>query len=147
MSLAACAALAVGGCRALRGAEPFEVLDGLVEAAARWDEETARLCRDAIRGDLSRQSPEKALERLQGWNAREAIAAAAYVFGHHPDAAREALLEAVDSPGDSDSIGTLVGALIGAHLGLAAFPPEWVRDLERSDELLELARRAYSACG
>jgi ADP-ribosylglycohydrolase len=57
------------------------------------------------------------------------------------------LLEAVDSPGDSDSIGTLVGALIGAHLGLAAFPPEWVRDLERSDELLELARRAYSACG
>jgi ADP-ribosylglycohydrolase len=146
MALAACAALAVGVCRALGGAEPFEVLDALVDAAARWDEETAVLCRSAVREEVSRQPPDRALERLQGWNAREAIAAAAYVFGRHPDSAQEALLEAVNSPGDSDSIGTLVGALVGARLGLAALPPEWVRDLERSEELLELATTAHAAC-
>ena len=147
MALAACAALAVGVRRALRGAEPSAVLDGLIDAAAHWDAETAVLCRSAARGELSGQPPEKALERLQGWNAREAVAAAAYVFGRQPDEPRKAVLEAVNSPGDSDSIGTLVGALIGARLGLAALPSAWVRDLERSDELLELARRAQAACG
>jgi ADP-ribosylglycohydrolase len=147
MALAACAGLALGVLRALHGAEPFEVLDGVIEAAARWDEETAGLCRSAARGELSRQPPEKALDRLQGWNAREAIAAAVYVFGRHPDAAREALLEAVNSPGDSDSIATLVGAWIGARLGLGALPPDWMRDVERSEELLELARTVHSASG
>lgn len=147
MALAACAAFAVGVLRALRGAEPFQVLDGVIDAAARWDEETARLCRSAARGELGRQPPEKALDRLQGWNAREAIAAAVYVFTRHPDAAREALLEAVNSPGDSDSIGTLIGAWIGARLGLRALPRDWVREVERSEELLELARTTHAACG
>ncbi len=52
----------------------------------------------------------------------------------------------MNSPGDSDSIGTLVGAWIGARLGLAALPRDWVRDVDRSEELLDVAGRAYTAC-
>jgi hypothetical protein len=44
--------------------------------------------------------------------------------------------------GDSDSIATLAGALLGARLGLEALPPDWVRDVERSAELLALGKQA-----
>jgi ADP-ribosylglycohydrolase len=144
MALAACAGLALGVLRALRGAAPHKIVRDIVEAAARWDGETAELCRSAASGELSTMRPENALQHLQGWNAREAIAGAVYVFARHPDRPRDALLEAVNSPGDSDSLGTLVGALVGARCGLDAFPVEWVRDVERSEELLQLSRKIHS---
>ena len=55
------------------------------------------------------------------------------------------MLEAVNSPGDSDSIGTLVGALLGARHGLAGLPPEWLADLEQATELRKLADRGAAA--
>jgi ADP-ribosylglycohydrolase len=73
------------------------------------------------------------------WAAHEAIAAAVYVFARHPDDPRAAILEGANTPGDSDSIATLTGALAGARTGLDALPADWVRDIERSDELLALA--------
>lgn len=143
LAFAACAAMARGTWAALHGESADAIGAAMVEAAERHDAATADMIRQAQAVAL-REEPETVLQRLQGWAAHEAIAAAAYVFARHPDDARAALLEAVNSPGDSDSIGTLVGALVGARLGLAALPPEWVSDVERSAELLELARRASS---
>ncbi len=54
---------------------------------------------------------------LLGWAADEAVAAAIYIFLRHPDNLHTALIEAVNIPGDSDSIGCLAGALVGAHIG------------------------------
>lgn len=82
------------------------------------------------------------LRRLQAWRADEALAAAIYVVARHPRDARSALLEAANSDGDSDSIATLAGALLGARLGLESLPGAWLRDVERSDELLALAGEA-----
>jgi ADP-ribosylglycohydrolase len=81
------------------------------------------------------------LERLPGWAAHEAIAAAVYTFARHPDDPRAAMLEAANTPGDSDSLATLAGALTGCRAGLGAIPEEWVRDVERSAELIGLACR------
>jgi ADP-ribosylglycohydrolase len=141
LAFAACAAMARATLAALRGEAPAAIAAAMVEAAQRYDTATADLIRGALVAAQT-EAPESVLLRLQGWAAHEAIAAAAYVFARHPDDARSALLEAVNSPGDSDSIGTLVGALVGARLGLAALPEEWVREVERSSELLELASRA-----
>src|SRR5439155_17604489 len=80
------------------------------------------------------------LGHSEAWAAHEAIAAAVYLFTRHPDDPRTAILEGANTPGDSDSIATLAGSLVGARAGLGALPAEWVRDVERSDELLELAR-------
>ena len=85
--------------------------------------------------------PDVTLQRLQGWAAHEAIAAAVYVFTRHPDDPRAAILEGANTPGDSDSIATLAGGLVGARCGVDALPAEWVRDVERSEELAELARQ------
>jgi len=65
-----------------------------------------------------------------------------FVVARHPQDIRAALLEGANASGDSDSIATLAGALLGARLGLQALPPEWVRDVERSEVLLGLAGRA-----
>ena len=87
--------------------------------------------------------PEVTLSRLQGWAAHEAIAAGAYVFTRHANDPRTAILEAANTPGDSDSIATLAGALLGAHLGIDAIPSEWVNDVERSEALSQLAGEVF----
>ena len=76
---------------------------------------------------------------LRAWAAHEAIAAGVYLLERHPDDPAAAILEGANTPGDSDSIATLAGALVGARRGLASLPADWVRDVERSDELLALA--------
>jgi ADP-ribosylglycohydrolase len=86
--------------------------------------------------------PEVTLNRLRAWAAHEAIAAAVYLFARYPDDPAGAILEGANTPGDSDSIATLAGAMLGARCGVGALPAEWVRDVERSDELQELAVRA-----
>ncbi len=50
--------------------------------------------------------------------------------------------EGANTPGDSDSLATLAGALTGARCGLDALPAAWIRGVEGSRKLLELARRA-----
>jgi ADP-ribosylglycohydrolase len=141
LAFAACAAMARAMVATLHGESPGAVAHAMVDAARRYDVATAELIAGAVAA-APREEPESVLQRLQGWAAHEAIAAAAYVFSRHPDDPGAALLEAVNSPGDSDSIGTLVGALVGARCGIVALRPDWVRDVERSAELLELARRA-----
>jgi ADP-ribosylglycohydrolase len=112
-----------------------------VTACGRHDRRTAALCSDALARAEGGAKPDSVLEELLGWNAREALAAAVYVFARHPDSPRGALLEAANTPGDSDSIATLVGALVGARSGLGGLPKDWVSQLERTDELQALAQR------
>lgn len=96
----------------------------------------ARAAEDASTG----VGPDVTLDRLRGWAAHEAIAAATYVLARHPDDPRAAILEAANTPGDSDSIATLVGALVGARRGIEAIPKDWVGEVERSETLVTLAR-------
>jgi ADP-ribosylglycohydrolase len=141
MALAACAGMAAGTARAVKGAAPNDVLEAMVTACGRHDLRTAALCSDALARAEGGAKPDGVLEELRGWNAREALAAAVYVFARHPDSPRAALLEAANTPGDSDSIATLVGALVGARMGLGGLPNDWVAQLERTDELRVLALR------
>lgn len=138
IALAACAAMAAGVARELRGEPPPAVLGAMVEAAARHDAGTAAMAEQALNDAERGTPPDSVLQTLQGWAAHEAIAAAMYVVARHPGDIRAALLEGANADGDSDSIATLAGALLGARLGLEALPTDWIRDVERSDELLEL---------
>ncbi|RMF88299.1 MAG: ADP-ribosylglycohydrolase family protein [Nitrospirae bacterium] len=142
IALAACAAMARGVAALLQGAPPPEVLATMVAAARRHDAATAAMVERAVHDAHRGIDPEVTLDRLRGWAAHEAIAAAAYLFARHPDDPAGAILEGANTPGDSDSIATLAGALTGARCGLAALPADWVRDVEGAQELLALAREA-----
>lgn len=74
----------------------------------------------------------------EGWVAEEAVACALYCFWRHPDDYRAAVLEAVNTDGDSDSLATITGSLCGARGGLEGIPPEWVEGVEQSARLLQL---------
>jgi ADP-ribosylglycohydrolase len=145
IALAACAAMTTVVAQALRDLPLAATMESAVEAARRYDTSTARLVERAHHDALSGVPPEVTLERLQGWAAHEAIAAAAYVVTRHPHDLRAGLLEAANTPGDSDSIASLVGAWLGARLGFAHIPAEWIDPLERSSELLALANRTADA--
>jgi ADP-ribosylglycohydrolase len=77
----------------------------------------------------------------EGWVAEEAIASALWCVWRHPDDYRAAVLRAVNTDGDSDSIATMAGSISGARLGLDAIPAEWRRDVEDSAYLHALASR------
>ncbi len=147
IAFAACAAMAVGIARTLGDESVDDVLTAMIEAAGRHESGTAAMIERAILEAASGVPPSVTLDRLRGWAAHEAIAAAAYVVARHPADARAAILEGANTPGDSDSIATLAGALVGARTGLEGLPTDWVRDVERSSELLALAKAAALASG
>jgi ADP-ribosylglycohydrolase len=77
----------------------------------------------------------------EAWVGEEAVASAMYCFWRHPDDFRRAVLEAVNTDGDSDSIATITGSIVGARLGLDAIPATWRERVEDSAYLHELGRR------
>lgn len=99
--------------------------------------------------DRLKQPPEQALtDRGHGglgeaWVAEEAVASAMYCFWRHPDDYRAAVLEAINTDGDSDSIGAIAGSVVGARLGVESIPENWVRDVENSRALHELAAQLW----
>jgi ADP-ribosylglycohydrolase len=139
IALAACAALAVGMALVLRDAPLDAVLSEMIAAACRYSARTGAMMSDALDEARSGVEPEVTLKRLEGWAAHEAIAAAVYVVARHPDDPRAAILEAANTPGDSDSLATLAGALAGCRCGIGAIPIPWVLEVERSADLIELA--------
>jgi ADP-ribosylglycohydrolase len=83
----------------------------------------------------------------QGWVGDEALAIAVYCALSFPDSWEDAVLAAVNHAGDSDSTGSIAGAIMGAALGVNAIPGRWVRDVENSREILDLAAEMYELFG
>lgn len=75
-----------------------------------------------------------------GWIAEEAFATGLLCFLMYPDDPVAAIQRAAVTSGDSDSIACLTGAFAGAHLGLDAWPTEWVERIEYHDRLIHLGR-------
>jgi ADP-ribosylglycohydrolase len=105
-----------------------------------WDECLAVLDRlDAALEAADRQS-DPCLATGEGWVAEEALATGLLCFLLYPDEPVAALRRAAVTSGDSDSIACLTGAFAGAHLGLAAWPAEWIDSIEYRDRLERLGR-------
>lgn len=137
--------------------EEYEPVEAVVlgeEVAKRYDANTANMIRDAraLVDKTKGQDPtvkgcvlQEVLDRWRGWNGSEAVAASVFCFLLIPRDYREAVLSAVNSPGDSDSLGAITGAFSGAFLGLQAIPTRWRIEIEKTDQLHTLAYRIYKA--
>lgn len=73
-----------------------------------------------------------------GWIAEEALATGLLCFLLYPEDPVAAIRRAAVSSGDSDSIACLTGAFAGAYHGLAAWPSEWLEQIEYRDQLNRL---------
>ncbi len=81
----------------------------------------------------------------EAWTGDEAVACALHCVCRSPRDFRSTVLTAINSGGDSDTIGCIAGAISGALNGVAAIPQKWRDEVEGSVRLRELAGRLLSA--
>jgi ADP-ribosyl-[dinitrogen reductase] hydrolase len=55
------------------------------------------------------------------------------------DNARDAIVRAVNAGGDADTVGAITGAVAGARFGAASLPESWLNEIDKTDELRDLA--------
>ncbi len=79
----------------------------------------------------------------EGWIGEEAVASAMYCFWRSPDDYSSAVLTAINTDGDSDSIGAITGSVLGARLGINAIPLSWRERVEDSEYLHALGKRLW----
>jgi ADP-ribosylglycohydrolase len=95
-----------------------------------------------IKECLDWEDEEKALATLgEGWVGEEAVALALYCFLKHPDDYKKVVIRGANTNGDSDSIACIGGSISGAYLGIGAIPDQWVKEIEKSGYLNDLATR------
>ncbi len=114
--------------------QDFDEIDGRFDAA---------IIRDPVEVLIRRERSVVALG--EGWVAEEAFFAALYCVQRAPDSFRDAVLLAVNTDGDSDTIATLVGGFMGARLGIDAIPEGWRLEVERSADLHDAGLRLAAA--
>ena len=105
----------------------LEHLGGKPDAA-----ETASALRKA-------REAENISELGEGWIAEEALAIGVFCALKHPWELREAILEAVNIDGDSDSTGSITGNILGVIKGESAIPTEWRSRLREKEIVSKMA--------
>ena len=89
-------------------------------------------------------NPSDAIKELgEGWVGDEAIAISTYCALKEPKDFAKAVKMAVNHNGDSDSTGAILGNILGAHLGIEEIPSKWLKKIELTDELGQLAKDLY----
>jgi ADP-ribosylglycohydrolase len=75
----------------------------------------------------------------EGWVGEEALAISIYCALKYQTDFEKAVITAVNHNGDSDSTGAITGSILGAYLGINGIPQNWVKEVELSSELTQLA--------
>ncbi|MEE8430027.1 MAG: ADP-ribosylglycohydrolase family protein [Candidatus Desulfatibia sp.] len=107
-------------------------------------EETSGCVLKARRLALSDKPHEEAIKEIgQGWVGEEALGIALYCSLKFADW-REGTLAAVNHDGDSDSTGSITGGIMGALLGSKSIPGKWVKTVEGSTAICEIAGEIHA---
>lgn len=144
-SVAAAVATAFGADGLDHEDAPWFIAETTATVASKLDESTGRRIYQAMSWaspeGRRHRSPTFVLDKFRGFAGHEAVAASIYCFLRHPYDYERAVLLAVNSPGDSDSLGAITGSISGAFLGATALPEAWVKTIEKRDQLFDLAAR------
>ncbi|MBN1851669.1 MAG: ADP-ribosylglycohydrolase family protein [Pirellulales bacterium] len=143
-ALASAAAAALMVATALTGASPEDIFDEIGKRCC--NESSDFKAKWSIIPALLSTPPEHVLKNDglgEGWVAEEAVASAMYCFWRSTDSFIDAILTAINTDGDSDSIGTITGSVIGARLGIEAIPKKWRTTVEDSIYLHDLGRKLW----
>jgi len=128
---------------AFNGERPENMVDKLHQLGEQFDNDFAAKIKQ-VKKVLAYDDHLKAIKELgEGWIGEEAVAIALYCFLKNPNDYRKTVLMAANTNGDSDSIACIAGAISGAYNGLKAIPSEWVRNVEKSGMVGQVAQRLY----
>lgn len=143
-ALAGAAAGALMVALALRGASPTEIYEEVDRRCSASSKDFAATWQKIPK--LLSRPPEEVLTEQhlgEGWVAEEAVASAMYCVWRSPDDYSATILTAINTDGDSDSLGTIAGSILGARLGANAIPAKWRAEVEDSAYLHELGSRLW----
>lgn len=140
---ASAAAIAAGVEASIHGCTRGYVLEVMGRGADKFAPSVGRMLQEACRRE--EWSADDVLDEWRGWRGDEAVSAAAWCYWRNPRDFKKAVLEAVNSPGDSDSIACMAGALVGATVGFSNIPLTWVEYLEDKEGLENLTNRVLGA--
>ena len=59
---------------------------------------------------------------------------------------REAVLKAINFGGDTDTNGAICGGLAGIYYGYDSIPIDWIDEIVRLDDILELCEKYEAFC-
>ena len=74
----------------------------------------------------------------QSCHTEEAFPGVIHLIARYGNDLREALIQSVMAGGDSAARGMMVGMVLGAQLGKECIPEEWLSQLRKRDQILEL---------
>lgn len=132
-------AVAVGVALSLLDLPRMKILEISTDIASRISPELGRKM-DEVRIFLeSDRDPSDVLELLgTSPSVHDAVPSAFYCFVRlDPE---DALVEAVNAGGDTDSVASMAGVLAGARYGTSWMPERWLSHLENRDRIEELGR-------
>ena len=91
-------------------------------------------------------TPEEALKPLgtSGYVV-ETVASAVFCFLYSPDDFYKTVVNAVEGGVDSDTTAAVAGAISGSYNGMKGIPEDWLKGVEDSAGLQDLAGRLYTA--
>lgn len=138
MAQAAAAAVAAGTAAAISGMSKSIIAQVMWQEARRYDEGTATMLNEATQEADGPENTSVFLDKWRGWAGHEAVAASLLCFLRYPSY-ENIVLAAVNSPGDSDSLGAISGALEGGVGGIHGIPMDWRIGIEDSGYLTILA--------
>lgn len=88
----------------------------------------------------------EAMERLECYDAAQALAGAVYACLTNEDNFDSAMITAVNHSGRSAAVGAIAGAILGMRMGEHALPEFYMECLEPADTLRELADDLFHGC-
>lgn len=137
-AVAGAVAVAIGVRCALDGMDCFNIISETAGRAAKHDIDLGK----KIWFSFSKREapPEEVFYELgTSYLVYETVPCAFYCFSRYFEDPERAIIEAVNTGGDTDSIACITGALSGAMHGADSFPERWIEGLENREYILHLA--------
>lgn len=143
-AIAGAVAVAVGVRCALEGMDCFNIIKETVARVSKYDKGLAKKIElSYIKRDAE---PDEVFTELgTSYLVYDTVPSAVYCFSKHSEEPEEAIIEAVNAGGDTDSIACITGALCGARHGVEAFPKRWINGLENKEIVEHLAEIIFEA--
>ncbi len=137
-AVAGAVAVAVGVRCAINGMDCFALMKETVARASKYDMELGEKIGLSCR--LRTEEPGKAFAKLgTSYLVYETVPSAFYCMLRHFDSPENAIIEAVNAGGDTDSIACITGTLSGAFHGIKSFPEKWIKGLENKETIERIA--------
>jgi ADP-ribosyl-[dinitrogen reductase] hydrolase len=141
-AIAGAVAVAVGVRCSLDGIDCHEIIKESCVRASKYDEALGKKIRYSF--ELRDEEPDKVFVKLgTSYLVYETVPSAFYCFSRHFEDPEKAIIEAVNSGGDTDSIACITGALCGARHGIDAFPERLIMGLENRDIVENIAEMIF----